>query len=800
MMRRLKNGEPVFHTHQCAEERRGKVMMAKELHNFAVQVLMNEYAETNVEVIAYDKQYEAEPDFFFINNGKRPNFSVGISGVRKVNVLVVCREDENADISDIDTSWLVDDYRRHGIIPRITFAYAYCLSAEEGNNGKPAICGADFCFKYYSVSVIPGEENAELNVKLSAAELATKYAEAWNNLDASIVEPYLDKDFHYAFDRVFDELPCRAEYIDYFKAKLKFFGSLNYKLETFVGRNHQTKQVCLIVNTKNLSALVLDTKNGRIVSARLQDYDRKFKPFDPEDELYMTHGDHIDAIMPTQLLMQDYLDDIVSDAVVWKRTHTQITTENMYEDRTEVVSLMFGDKDIRLLTLIAYDRWEGNNMFVSMYPICKGASVEVLVNKVIEWDNQVEATVYCSVGNFSFAFFAVDYYCNKRKYKVGSTLTMSIAALAMNAKEAQRGFAFEGQQAIDWLAKLGQTPTYDENGNVEPIKFSMEHLVSFIHPDTKCPDEAEFQSPVSQIEPTSILGIDFFKTMITINREDTENNSSEVVVPLYFRQDFFPTIKHDDPISGWIWLTGSIVGQHEQDECKAASSNMLGKMAADFEQYMDGFDFKNFSNIMFVLKKLQLLKIREGYELDAFWEGSSIGSVLRPYCCKKASNIRYIPSECSKYDDSMYIEGMIDYAAAKSVPNYMPYFDVPFTPEGIMQAWLLNNLEDFMPRNWHACYGSKTYVFDTSILEDMFSSWHTSERMKVKDKVLALDLEALLPKISINENHATLEYAYWNDWTGLAKVKIEVDKEGDGVKFSEPISDVLVAFKSEIRF
>ena len=72
--------------------------------------------------------------------------------------------------------------------------------------------------------------------------------------------------------------------------------------------------------------------------------------------------------------------------------------------------------------------------------------------------------------------------------------------------------------------------------------------------------------------------------------------------------------------------------------------------------------------------------------------------------------------------------------------------------------------------------------------------------MKVKDKVLALDLEALLPKISINENHATLEYAYWNDWTGLAKVKIEVDKEGDGVKFSEPISDVLVAFKSEIRF
>ena len=43
MMRRIKNGEPVFHVHDCSPEREGKVMTAEELHAFAVDVLMLEY-------------------------------------------------------------------------------------------------------------------------------------------------------------------------------------------------------------------------------------------------------------------------------------------------------------------------------------------------------------------------------------------------------------------------------------------------------------------------------------------------------------------------------------------------------------------------------------------------------------------------------------------------------------------------------------------------------------------------------------------------------------------------------------
>lgn len=615
MMRKIKYGEPEFHTHECSESRKGKVMTAEELHEFAVQCLMEEYSETNVEVVRNDKIHATQPDFYFVNTGKRPNFAT--NGEKKVNVLVVYKDDIDGDISDIDTSWLVEDYRRNGIIPRITFASAYCI-ADESENGKPAICGGDYCFKYYSVSALPDEENRELEEELSPVSLAIKYAEAWNHFDASIIEPYLDKDFHYASDWVFDEMPCRAEYMEYFKNKLDTLSQCSDQLEASIGRNHQTEQVCLLIKQGDLTALVLETKDGRITSAHMQDYCRKFKPFNPDDELYMNHADHLDAIMPAHLLIQNYLGDIIKQSDVWKEVRTQVTTEDMYEEETDVSSLAFGEGDMKMMTTIAYDKKEDTNMFISIYPLCKGVPTKVKIDKVMEWDNQVEATICCSVGDIKFAFFAVDYYCNKRKYVVGQNTTIELAALAMRAQEANHSFSLEGQQAIEWLAKSGRTPDYDEKGNVLPVTFNLEKLVAFLNHDSKCPDEAEFQSPVGTIERTSVLGVDFFKTMIMIGRRETEEGELEVSVPLYFRQDFFPNVREGDPISGWLWVTGSIVGQHEQGQDDAEEEyNRLGKMAADFEFSMDEINFKCFDDIMLVLDKLSLLKIREGYKLDA---------------------------------------------------------------------------------------------------------------------------------------------------------------------------------------
>ena len=651
MMHKILNGEPVFHKHSCSKEREGQVMTTEELHDFTVEVLMSEYAETGANVIRYDKKNGNEADFCYVNTGKKAQFR-GSGAEKAVNILVVCRNKFTKNISDIDISWLVEEYHRTGAIPRVTMAMGWCIS-DSSEKGQPAICGGEFCFKYYSVSVLPDEKNEELEKVLSPVELAVKYAEAWKRLDASIVAPYLDRDFHYGSKWVFDEMPCRKEYLDYFEGKLAAIKRTGSPLKIAIGRNHQDGKVAvLLVQNDELLALKLETEDGRIISAFMNEYDRKYKEFDPEDELYMGHGDHLDCIMPAQKLMTEHIQGMVNKAKAWRCVDTQVTTDDMYEKKTSVFSLMYGESDIRMLMTVAVSKKTRQNLFMSTYPFGKGVPVEVHIDKVIEWDNQIEATVLCSVGEFHFAFFPVDYYCNKNLYKVGETISVDLAALGMNVQEAQRGFQFEGQQAIDWLAKIGKKPDYDENGNVNPVKFNMENLVAFLNVNSKCPDEAEFQSPADEIETTSFLDVDFFKTNVIICRRNTDEGELTVTIPLYFRQDFFPEVKKADPIRGWLWITGSVTGEHGEN---FERKRTLGDMAADFEDFMDRCSFKSFDNLMFVMDELPLLKIRDGYELDAFQNGDDYGWHLQTYCCKAGADVHYVPVEHGDYTDSLRI-------------------------------------------------------------------------------------------------------------------------------------------------
>jgi hypothetical protein len=353
---------------------------------------------------------------------------------------------------------MVEEYHRTGAIPRVTFAYAWCMYGEENTqNGKPAICGGEFCFKFYSVSLLPDEKYEPLTKMMSDIELADVYAEAWRKFDASIVAPYLDKDYHYGSDWVFDEMPSRKEYLDYFTEKLASLKPQASQMAMGVCRNHQTGDVGVIIKDGDVvSVIYLTISNGRIISGCMKERDNRFKVIDPDEELYMNHGDHLDCIMPSNQLIQKYLNTIIQEAKAWRTARTIVTTEDMYEERTTVFSLMFGTGDVKLLTTIAVSKKNQSNEFMSIYPFGNGVPYTVKIDKVLEWDNQIEATVLCSIGDLEFAFFPIDYYCNKTKYLEGKKLTVDLSALGMKVEEAQRGFQFEGQQAIDWLAKIGK--------------------------------------------------------------------------------------------------------------------------------------------------------------------------------------------------------------------------------------------------------------------------------------------------------------------------------------------------------
>ena len=272
-------------------------------------------------------------------------------------------------------------------------------------------------------------------------------------------------------------------------------------------------------------------------------------------ELYQSHGDHIDVIMPAEDFIKGQLQKVISESKVYRKVRTEVSIEKLKSERTDVCSLMHGKPPMRMLTLLAYSPKEQVNQFVSIYPMLSGNNIRVRIDRVLEWNNQLEATIECSVGDFEFAFFAVDYYENKKAYNEDDEITVELSALGCKVKEAQRGFSFEGKQAIDWLAKIGKTPKFDKDGNVEPIKFNTEKLVAFMNHDSKCPDEAEFQSPVEDIFESELMGIRFYRVIITVHKGEDDN---EVKIPLYFRKELFASIKDKNPISGWLWVIGHI--------------------------------------------------------------------------------------------------------------------------------------------------------------------------------------------------------------------------------------------------
>ena len=261
-MRKIINGEPHVVYHNCNIEDKGRIMTPEELHAFAVKTLKEEYEMSSNRVIIPTEDHSRAADLCLIG------------AKRLINIKVIYSDTLDIDMSQIDTTAMVDRYYAYGEIPRLTVASAWCFDSD---GGKPEICGGSFCFRYYNISLIPGEENAPLPEILNPMQLAAKYAETWRNLDASIIEPYLDKDFHYSSDWVFDVMPSRFEFMEYFRGKLDTIRKRPNIMNVRPAVNHQNGQAGVIIRqgTTDQVIILLEIHDGRIHFATMKGFEPK---------------------------------------------------------------------------------------------------------------------------------------------------------------------------------------------------------------------------------------------------------------------------------------------------------------------------------------------------------------------------------------------------------------------------------------------------------------------------------------------------------------------------------------------
>lgn len=228
-----------------------------------------------------------------------------------------------------------------------------------------------------------------------------------------------------------------------------------------------------------------------------------------------------------------------------------------YPGQLQCAMLADSEEDLHLNMLIGLNINGERNELISFYPEMNGAEIPVTLTTIHEWGNGLEATLEGTIcnGEHNIAFFDTRYIAHKGKYKIGETYAFRIAALAGDCECVENPtFKFEGQQAIDFKAKLGEKPDYDEDGNVKPLVFDMSRMVAFFQHSVAYPHVAEFQSPIVDVSVLKAWNREYYSIRIVIAHDEDDN---EIRVPLVAKKTFFKgELGAGLPIRGIAYLMG----------------------------------------------------------------------------------------------------------------------------------------------------------------------------------------------------------------------------------------------------
>ena len=163
----------------------------------------------------------------------------------------------------------------------------------------------------------------------------------------------------------------------------------------------------------------------------------------------------------------------------------------------------------------------------------------------------------------------------------------------------------------------------------------------------------------------------------------------------------------------------------------------------------DSFISANFNTLLLPLKGI---RIKKNYKLgvDGFY-----GSL---YACKKLGRKKVSGNEI------------------------LTCFHVDFTPQGIWSAFLLSTADCYLPKSGPGVYLSYSTVFSTN---EVLQALGRKGKSKEKIRQSLLLLPKLNTKITMTgKDTAELTAYFWNDWKGLIKEKVQVERIGKSVRFT----------------
>ena len=224
----------------------------------------------------------------------------------------------------------------------------------------------------------------------------------------------------------------------------------------------------------------------------------------------------------------------------------------------------------------------------------------------------------------------------------------------------------------------------------------------------------------------------------------------------------------------------------------------------------------------FVWEWLPQLKLREPYVVGCYKDGDMDFRYGMNVFNKERMG-EYISRGLLSAETTMFLtEGELPLNDKCSWDSIWNHIEVPFTEEGLWQAFLLDELWRMLPLGWHWAYHKDTYLLK---LGDLDSVWKDAAELtlleieeleepwksrmledmllqqKVKEK-LKKEEHLLLPHIEIDEkrHHAIIHYTYWSDWEGVVAVKLPVSYVDGLIVWGDREKTVLLPYDCGILY
>lgn len=265
---------------------------------------------------------------------------------------------------------------------------------------------------------------------------------------------------------------------------------------------------------------------------------------------------------------------------------------------------------------------------------------------------------------------------------------------------------------------------------------------------------------------------------------------------IYFFGDLFPLIDADYFTADYMPRI-PIPNEYAATYARFAES-IKKNMPLDYINHKALWD-----DIMPVMKTLPLLKIPKGEVVDAYLCGDMYGYITRPYLRRKNAQPKEIGWDTITHttqsgrtvysiaQDSTYRftpnDRLVGIVMSDSAfpPHFLSGLEVPFTRQGIWQAYLLNHSSNIMPL--YAYYTQGTCLFSTDALRLVWPEEgrcgskrnHPEERQALLDSVTYITTRVDI----LSADTAEITATWWYDFEGVVEEHVRAIRTGKTVRF-----------------